>query len=1460
MRTSPVHYIAPSGISITPNANNSHRDLAVYIAKGTKIKVYCPKAGIGIDADSSTYQEWTFEGRNRRLADTTGTVPYTIYARLSKTDHSTGYLVFAKKTQRGNDWIDAYSSLTLDINSTDGYSVRYTDNGNAIKTIDRDNYYVRLGDVSVAENGLRTVTLDTGILGTDDFNNNWIQNPDDLPLRIELSCTINNEDVGLYPYVYWDQSLVLKATLVEGWTGTDIQRFDHWEILRKTDDNHSENNWLDSSRKTAFSTSGEITLTHGRSSDDFNGAVATTFTIMAMGFPKNSDSSDSSSSEDAVLEVLKTATITILAETIERYELALSANIVGYNPQTHTFDPVSITARIRATDQRGNVFDLTKGQFNNAGLAVVYAPVDSNAWAPLTFSGASADVAIASLNTATAFAGQQSLNFRLVRIIETSSSSDSSSSDGAYVIELMQQTIAFVRDGEDSKEREWIFLRSQTAIIFGTQEYPNPANIAYGQVNPTQAAGHVSNDSDQDSWVPEGWWDEMQGTDENTPYEYGSYRDYIHDSDSSSSGSSSSDDGGHWGLFSTPKIWSHYGKDGENSVRIDLDNEYEDFLYDDAGNRKSEVVTSQARLYDGPQLKTTGITWAVSCYDDDSHWVSQGNIYTDTNAKAKISNTGLLTIEEIYIQSAKVRVRAMYKNSYYYTAFTANKQSQDKYELTLNPNAIPYNASTYTDQTIAISVTRQDITGERLALSFGSYNDKTKISATAGKGYLRLFAPVRTSVAQNTYAYIPTQITSASFIVSGIYAAERNNILFRLKKYEDCEASDTYGESGVLADYETVPINKAENGTPGTIYQRIYRSLNIYPYPNNSTYPTPSGDSPSGWSTSPTAILSTARYRYVSERSSNDGGATWPGGWSSPVVDAYLSEDGTSISIKGKATAVIPWGGSLPASSTEGNLYLMNNDDPDSINEYDDGSWGSVTAAIGDGYLVDGHLWMKIRETASASSPRWRDMGQIKGDKGDDAEYYALSSPDIVTFRRDYAGVASAVTTLLVLTLTHSVGSTQERLSDIPSGMTLKTSTNGTTWTTASSQSLERTVAVDFVSGSNVYPRVYYGLFKGSTLIDFDYTDVHYEVQRMLVPAGTYEDKQYNCTVNTTPLVYVDSGTYAGTYWFLVADNNGIESPYTTPGSNADVWQQAEEFNVVLTKMLFARFANLGSFIVYDRYFFSQYGDIINSSGTVVQSINVTTPNYNGQAGYSYFDPADPMATTRGTHSLGKSVWFRPTKCINALTGDEWGASGNVHFKQNGDVFIKGEVHATSGEFTGTVKATNFFHGVVIHGEETVAYCTQAFLDYLEDNDLDDYISNFAVGQYYTEEEIRYLSDDQVGIDSSGMVMCTGPADIVVIKDSANDTYPCTIILPLASDYEGKIVEIVDTRYTQPSSSNYVGNLYVRQADGGNKMKGNFSQSISIGSSITLNGNYDHDGGNYRLIAYNGYWVRLKTS
>lgn len=526
MRTSPIHYIAPSAISIVPNCNGSANDLAVTISSDTKIRVYCPRAGVV--RVNGEYQEWTLTGRNRRLAKSDA--PYTIYARLPKVGKK-AYLVFAKKNSRADEWVDAYSYLTHD--EADGYSVLYSDQGFTVKTISEVYYYVRLGETSLPdENGQRTVTLDTGILGTDQFNDEWALRPDELPLRIELGCTINDEDVGTSPYVYWDQQLVLTAMLTEGWTGTDIQRFDHWEISRKTDnDPHENRNWLEGDiRANTFSTSGEIILKHKRDEDDFNGAVATTFTVMAMeANPEYEEGSDL-----PPYLILKSSTITILAETIEKYELSLSENIVSYDPQTQNYSPDGgVDIGIRATDQRGEVFDMTRGQISNASLVAEYAPVGSSSWTALTFSGSSQEAGIATIDR-TAFALQQSVNVRLMRRI---------TADGQTVAEkeLSRATIAFVRNGEDSKIREWIYRLNSNA------GYNATTGTAGGTAVSGQTDG-VDNCLLVDDFVPSGWSDDPTGVSQPGDVEWESWRDY--------------DDENHrWGLFHAPVIHNRYAED-----------------------------------------------------------------------------------------------------------------------------------------------------------------------------------------------------------------------------------------------------------------------------------------------------------------------------------------------------------------------------------------------------------------------------------------------------------------------------------------------------------------------------------------------------------------------------------------------------------------------------------------------------------------------------------------------------------------------------------------------------------------------------------------------------------------------------------------------------------------------------------------------------------------------------------
>ena len=519
-RLSPIHYIAPSAISIVPNANGSYNDIAVYVTRGAKIKVFSPRAGI--DMSDNAYQEWNFSGRNRRLADST--VPYTVYARLDRKNRADGYLIFAPQKLVDNEWVDKYPSVTQN-----GLTKNFYERTIAITKY----WFVRLGEVSLPENGQRILTFDTGILDTDDFNTNWSLSPDALPLRVELGCTISDEDAGPTPYIYWGQLLALSSNLVEGWTGTDIKRFDHWEITRNTDDAVADAAWNTGERARTIRDTGVISLRHLRTVDDFNGAVSAIFTITAMERHENPEDPS-----NPIYAPLVSASINIHAETVEKYELVPSTTIVSYNPQSGAYNPADgVFVRVRATDQSGYVCELTNGQLANSRITVQYAVADTGNWIDVTFGDVPTDTAVGNIPTS-AFSAQKNVVIRIL---------------GIDASELTSLPISFVRDGEDSKEREWIFFRSVNPVVFVEEPglHQKPALVNGGEVNPTGAATGEDTNKNQDGWVPENWWDDMQGTDEEHPYEYGSYRDFVRDDNN----------GNHWGSFSDPKIWSRYAGD-----------------------------------------------------------------------------------------------------------------------------------------------------------------------------------------------------------------------------------------------------------------------------------------------------------------------------------------------------------------------------------------------------------------------------------------------------------------------------------------------------------------------------------------------------------------------------------------------------------------------------------------------------------------------------------------------------------------------------------------------------------------------------------------------------------------------------------------------------------------------------------------------------------------------------------
>ena len=500
-RKSPVYYIAPSAISIVPNANNTVSDLAVYVARGAKIKVFSP--GIEeLGLVDETYQEWSLSGRNRRLADPSK--PYTIYARLSKNDKANGYLLFVSKIYReepaeGEDpWYDKYNYVTRE---------GVTDIDGAIT--DENFWYIRLGDVTLPVAGQRTVDIDTGILTTDQYNMEWGMNPDDLPLRVEIGCTIDDEDAGPTPYVQWGKSLVLSAALMEGWSNAETDRFDHWEIVRNTGVAEDDEAWNHPEGEGSYRglEDSSITLTHSRGVapdgqdvqeeedvpagseggedgeggeggdvpvivDDFGAAVATVFTVIAWGRPDGQqdqdggeetpdetdvpDGNDEPAADDGQdtqedgqdgqdegqddpepqqFVALASASITIFAETIERYELELSSTTVTYSSQSDEYSPSDgVDVHVRAVGQRGNVFRLTKEQLDAEGLTAETAAVGADEWDPLPFN-ADEPASVAEANVGTeAFLDGKSLNVRLLN---------------AGGNELTRNTIAYVREGAD---------------------------------------------------------------------------------------------------------------------------------------------------------------------------------------------------------------------------------------------------------------------------------------------------------------------------------------------------------------------------------------------------------------------------------------------------------------------------------------------------------------------------------------------------------------------------------------------------------------------------------------------------------------------------------------------------------------------------------------------------------------------------------------------------------------------------------------------------------------------------------------------------------------------------------------------------------------------------------------------------------------------------------------------------
>ena len=144
---------------------------------------------------------------------------------------------------------------------------------------------------------------------------------------------------------------------------------------------------------------------------------------------------------------------------------------------------------------------------------------------------------------------------------------------------------------------------------------------------------------------------------------------------------------------------------------------------------------------------------------------------------------------------------------------------------------------------------------------------------------------------------------------------------------------------------------------------------------------------------------------------------------------------------------------------------------------------------------------------------------------------------------------------------------------------------------------------------------------------------------------------------------YDTNGTYTMAQMWAISSN-----------WNSKPWESmTNDFKYIITEAVFGKFAHLGSFIISGDYFISQYGTLFyNNNGTiettVINASNVSTL-FGGSVAYAWFADSDPMVDIMPTTGNYK---FRPTKCIDALSGEEWMAGGNMHVSQRGDLTVKG--------------------------------------------------------------------------------------------------------------------------------------------------------------------------------------------
>lgn len=298
-----------------------------------------------------------------------------------------------------------------------------------------------------------------------------------------------------------------------------------------------------------------------------------------------------------------------------------------------------------------------------------------------------------------------------------------------------------------------------------------------------------------------------------------------------------------------------------------------------------------------------------------------------------------------------------------------------------------------------------------------------------------------------------------------------------------------------------------------------------------------------------------------------------------------------------------------------------------------------------------------------------------------------------------------------------------------------------------------------------------------------------------------------------------DEGSYYRYYYVLKAENSYIQIRFINAINSSTVTTRTSSNTENITAS-WPYGTDTSDHTISDKTTVD-YGS--NSKQSIIKTRTVIKHRYNGDTSYNKVTETTQTTAPIGTLYLQKLQFEKAANNSDTDKPSEYKEEQNSiesYIKQtaegvkikasqislegytsiNGGFIVDtdGNAKMKNAEVEGTIKSSNFYHCVCVYGFKNMMYYVKEASDRtagetqtIEDGEAD--------GHAYPYTERTYISEDDFDeyYGDTALTACSGSADIIIVPNtSKNSSETRYITLPRASDFQGKIIEIYDSEYS----------------------------------------------------------------